>query len=151
MNIQTKYHGILAIDEKKIITFEKGIPGFPRENQFVLLPLTEDELYQVMQSVQTANVAFVVTIPFLFFPDYEFDLDDGVVEQLEVERPEDVQVLTILTVREPFEKTTANLQAPIVINWKNKKGKQVILNDDTYSVRHRLFPTPNKEKGAAKC
>ncbi|WAA09789.1 flagellar assembly protein FliW [Fervidibacillus albus] len=151
MNIQTKYHGELTIDEKNIVIFEKGIPGFPDENRFVFFPLMDDELYTVMQSVQTPNIAFVVIIPFLFFNNYEFDLEDGIVQQLDIERPDDVQIYTILTLRDPFDQTTANLQAPIVINRKNKKGKQVILNSDAYSTRQRLFPSPKLLKGGAGC
>ena len=148
MNIQTKYFGDITIDEKDIITFENGIPGFLDEKRFVILPLADAQIYFVMQSVNTPQLAFVVTNPILFYQDYDFTLDDPVVEQLEIQKPEDVRVFNILTLREPFEKTTVNLQAPIIINKKTNKSNQVILNNESYKTRHPLFhSTPQKVKG----
>jgi flagellar assembly factor FliW len=148
MNIQTKYFNEITIEEKNIIHFEHGIPGFLEEKQFVLLPLTEDNVYYVLQSVQTSELAFVVTNPFLFFKDYDFNLDDATVEQLEIKDATDVAVYSILTLQDPFEKSTANLQAPIIINTKNNHAKQVILNDEKYTTKHPLFKaSPASVKG----
>lgn len=138
MDIETKYHGTQQINEADILQFELGIPGFPEEKEFVLLPLGEDTLL-VMQSVTTPQVGFIITDPFSFFPEYDFKLFDSAVEQLNLEKPEDALVYTILTVQDPFEKTTANLQAPVIINRNNNKAKQVILNDGQYKSRHPLF------------
>lgn len=148
MKVKTKYHGEIAIDEQQIIHFENGLPGFVEEKQFVLLPLTEDQVYLILQSLKTPDVAFVVTNPFFFYQDYEFKLEDGVIERLEIKKPRDVQVLNILTIHEPFEKTTINLQAPIVINTKNNRAKQVILNHELYTTREPLFQKEEiKDKG----
>lgn len=148
MNIQTKYFDEITIEEKDILRFGQGIPGFLEEKQFVLLPLTEDQVYFVLQSVKTPELAFVVTNPFLFFKDYDFVLDEATVEQLNIEKPEDVAVYSILTLQDPFEKTTANLQAPVVVNTKNNQAKQVILNDEKYKTKHSLFKnSPASVKG----
>src|SRR5690606_19266091 len=103
MNIQTKYFGEITIEESDILFFANGIPGFLQEKKFIILPLTDDQIYFVMQSIQTPTLAFVVTDPFLFFKDYDFKLDDTVVEQLEIKKPSDVKVLNILTLQDPFE------------------------------------------------
>lgn len=148
MKIKTKYHGEITIDERQIIHFENGLPGFLEEKQFIILPLTDNQIYLILQSIQTPEIAFVITNPFFFYKDYEFKLEDGVVEQLGIKEPGDVQVLNILTIHDPFEKTTINLQAPIIINTKNNRAKQVILNYDHYTTREPLFQkTEVKEKG----
>lgn len=139
MNIQTKYFNEVSINEKDILQFENGVPGFLEEKEFVLLPLTEDNVYFVLQSVQTVELAFVVTNPFLFFKDYDFKLDEAIVEQLNIKQSNDVAVYSILTLQDPFENTTANLQAPVIVNVKNNKAKQVILNDENYKTKHPLF------------
>ena len=148
MNIQTKYFNEITIEEKDILHFEHGIPGFLEEKQFLLLPLTEDHVYYVLQSVQTSELAFVVTNPFLFFKEYDFELDDATVEQLEIKDATEVVVYSILTLQDPFENTTANLQAPVIINTKNNEAKQVILNDEKYTTKHPLFKqSPASVKG----
>ncbi|CAH0344851.1 flagellar assembly protein FliW [Bacillus sp. CECT 9360] len=139
MNILTKYSGKVEIDEKKILKFEKGIPGFPEEKQFIILPLSEDDILQIMQSVKTPELAFVITNPFHFFKDYDFSLDDASIEQLKLDAPEQVEVFNILTAQDPFRKTTANLQSPVIINKSNQLAKQVILNNPAFTTKHRIF------------
>ncbi|MGV2939773.1 flagellar assembly protein FliW [Mesobacillus sp. LC4] len=139
MKLNTKYHNEVEIREEEILHFEKGIPGFPDEMKFVILPLNEDGSFSVLQSVETTELAFVIASPFSFFQDYDFKLEDSVVEELELRSENDVTVYSILTVQDPFEKTTANLQAPVIINKTTNKAKQVILVDEKYKTKHNLF------------
>ncbi|MGG7619644.1 flagellar assembly protein FliW [Bacillus coreaensis] len=139
MQLQTKYHGLIEITEEQVLTFEHGIPGFIDEEKFIILPLEQDETFMILQSVSTAGLAFVLINPFHYFPDYDFSLDDNAIYQLKLSSPDDIIVYTILTIHDPFENTTANLQAPVIINSKNKLGKQVILNDTKYTSRHKII------------
>ncbi|WP_099354876.1 flagellar assembly protein FliW [Fredinandcohnia onubensis] len=147
MKIETKYHGEIHIEEKDIITFANGIPGFLVEKKFIFLPFGEDTGISIMQSVNNAKLAFVVTNPFLFLKEYDFTIDDQVVEQLQLESEKDVTVYVILTVQDPFEKTTANMQAPVIINSKKQLAKQVILTNTSYQTKHSIF---EKRKVSAK-
>ncbi len=139
MELQTKYHGTIEMEESNYIHFSNGIPGFQEEHQFVVLPLEEDETFYIMQSVNTSTLAFVMVNPFTYYPNYDFNLDESIVESLQIKTPEDVLVYSILTIQDPFENTTVNLQAPIIINSKNHMGKQIILNNEKYLTRHKLM------------
>ncbi|URT70524.1 flagellar assembly protein FliW [Cytobacillus firmus] len=143
MNIQTKFHGEQEINKDDIIYFPSGIPGFLDEKEFYILPLEGTELF-VMQSVKTIEVVFIVTDPFVLFPQYEFDLPEEALEKLEIQSDKDVATFTILTVKDPFEETTANLQAPLVINQTKKIGKQIILNQTPYQTKHKIM-TPQEQ------
>ncbi|MCA1320516.1 flagellar assembly protein FliW [Bacillus tianshenii] len=139
MKIETKYHGVMEVAEQDIVTFANGIPGFNEEKQFTVIPFSEDGMFQILQSANTPELGFVITNPFAFFPDYDFKLEDQTVEALELNAPDDVEVFTVLTVQEPFTRTTANLQAPVVINRRENLGKQVILTGSSYLTKHKLF------------
>lgn len=139
MEVQTKFHGVVELTEKDILSFESGIPGFPEEDKFSVLPIEEDGLFMILQSLKEPALAFVVVNPFHYFPEYDFTLEDKVVEKLRVESPDDVLVYSILSVREPFEETTVNLQAPIIINSRKALGKQVVLNNEKYKTRHKIL------------
>ncbi|WHY61438.1 flagellar assembly protein FliW [Cytobacillus firmus] len=143
MNILTKFHGEQVINREDIIKFPTGIPGFFEEKEFYIFPLEGTELF-VLQSVKTTEIAFIVTDPFVLFPQYEFDLPEEAIEKLEIQLDKDVATFTILTVREPFRETTANLQAPIVINQTKKLGKQVILSQTPYQTKHKIM-TPQEQ------
>jgi flagellar assembly factor FliW len=144
MNINTKYHGNIDVKDDNVLNFEQGIPGFADEKKFVLLPLPENDWFHILQSVFTPQLGFVVTDPFLFTKEYDFELDQGTVDLLEFTAEKDVKVLTILTMKEILNESTANLQAPILINLANNKAKQVILNDPNYQTKHLIFAQPEQ-------
>lgn len=139
MKINTKYHGEIEIKKEEIISFPSGVPGFLEEKSFIIIPFTEDGLLQILQSVITPGLGFVVTNPFHFFPDYDFELEEDSVGKLQIESEKEITVLSILNVHEDFKQTTANLQAPVVINDKKQIGKQVILTKTPYITKHHIF------------
>jgi len=137
MNIETKYFGSMLVDENKVIHFVKGLPGFQDEKKFVLIDFPDNPLFQILQSTVTAYVAFVVASPYHFREEYTFDLGEQTKEELTIKTADHVKVLSILTLRKPFEKSTINLQAPIIINVDALKAQQIILTDD-FSARTPL-------------
>ncbi|MGC9932990.1 flagellar assembly protein FliW [Priestia aryabhattai] len=139
MKISTSYHGDIEIDNQQILTFNQGIPGFLEETEFVILPLPEAEAFQVLQSIQTKEVAFIITDPFQFFLDYDFQLEPQEIEKLQLQQAEDAAVYVLLTMSDSVEKITANLQAPVIINTKQQLAKQVILMNTAYETKHRIF------------
>lgn len=140
MKIQTKYFGEMEIDRSKQIQFANGLPGFNEETEFVLLDMPNAPLFQVLQSVKTDYVAFITANPHALYPDYSFRLDDKTKEQLDIKSEKEVVVLSIITLKQPFEKSTMNLKAPIIINSREKLGKQYILNTDEYSSTASIKP-----------
>ncbi|MFX3675300.1 MAG: flagellar assembly protein FliW [Paenisporosarcina sp.] len=137
MNIQTAFLGEVTIEESQVLHFEHGLPGFEEENKFTIIPLEESSIYQVLQSVQTPQIAFITVNPFAF-TNYSFDLDESTVHTLEIRSEEDVAILSIVTVKEPFSDSTLNLKAPIVINTKTQKAKQTILENSEFPIRHPI-------------
>ena len=144
--------GDLEIDEKDIIKFPNGLPGFPEEQEFILLPYQENSPFVFLQAVHEAHLAFLLTDPFAFFTDYEFKLEDNLVQDLELSTENLPQIFTIVTVPEDVEKMTANLLAPVIINTQTRQGIQIVLEDVSYTTKHRLFPQgfPRKDGKGGK-
>lgn len=117
--------------------FEDGIPGFSHLQFFQLMQEEESPFY-LIQSIEEANVGFWSVDPFSFFPAYKFELSNVAKEALRVEDQSQLAVFTIVTLREN-NPATVNLKAPIVVNLSNRMGRQVILQEDTYSIRQPLF------------
>jgi flagellar assembly factor FliW len=141
MILSTKNFGDIEIDEDKIISFPEGIPGFEDENKFVIISNPDEENpFHWLQSVNTPGLAFVIINPFLILKDYSLELPSSAVEKLELGSEDDAAVYSIAVVPEKIENITINLLGPIVINWKKKIGGQVILDDEKYSTKYRVFP-----------
>ncbi|WP_077307523.1 flagellar assembly protein FliW [Terribacillus halophilus] len=129
MNIETKYFGNMKVDEEKIIQFEKGLPGFREEKAFVLIDFPDNPVFQILQSTNTSHVAFVVANPYHFYQDFAFEIDNQSKDNLSITKKEQVMVLSILTLRDPFVGSTINLQAPLIINVDSLRGQQLILTE----------------------
>lgn len=145
MKIQSKYLDVVTIDKSKIIQFHSGIPGFLEETEFILLDLPGNPVFQTLQSINNPELAFIVTSPYNFYPDYEFKLNNQLLEKLQIKEKEEVVVLTIVTLVSPFKSSTINLKAPIIINSNRKLGKQHILNEENYPTKALITP-PDAEK-----
>lgn len=139
MKIQTRYHGEIETNENVIWHFESGIPGFQEEKNFILLPLADEEVFSILQSVSNKSIAFVVAPPFSFYESYDFVIDEATISLLDIKENQEVIALSVLTLANTFEDSTANLQAPILLNKRNKKGKQIILHDSSYGTKHPIL------------
>lgn len=144
MHVQTAYFGEIEIDSDNILNFQFGLPGFEKENEFILLPLEKNSVFQVLQSVQTTALAFVITNPYEITTNYSFDLEEATIHALDIKDEKEVAVFGIVSLKETIAKSTVNLKAPILLNTTNKKAKQVILNNEDYSIRH-LISSESKE------
>ncbi|ARF15075.1 flagellar assembly protein FliW [Sporosarcina ureae] len=138
MRIETKFHATIEIDPAEKWYFPKGIPGFENETDFVLLPIEGSDSLQVLQSTKQQEVAFIVASPYTLVTDYTFELDHATIDLLDISQPEEIMVLGILSMKQPYHQSTINLQAPLIFQVLNKKAKQMILNDPRFTVRHPL-------------
>ena len=146
--IYTSRFGEIEVDEEKIVHFKDGIPAFEDEHEFIILPYEEESPYYFMQSLKSPDLAFLLTIPFLFFNDYSFEIDDETIKELDIKNQDDVFYYSMITIPNGSVRyMTANLLAPIVINGENMKAKQVVLEKSQYTTKHRLFPESAKKEG----
>ena len=139
--VNTLRFGDIEVEEEKILHFKNGIPAFEEEHEFLLIPYEEDSPILFMQSLKSPDLAFLVTNPFIFFPDYSFEIGDEATDALGIKSQEDLLIYAILTV--PYgdvKKMTANLMAPVIINSKNNKSMQLVLDKSPYKTKHPLFP-----------
>lgn len=119
------------------IFFKKGLPGFNELREFSIRDLESNPKFKIMQSQE--QISFVTVSPFEIYNDYEIDLNDETIKELEIKNPNDVLVLSILTLGKTLNESTMNLKAPIVINIKNNSGKQMILQSENYETKHPLI------------
>ncbi len=139
MLLKTKHFGDIEIDENKIVTFNDGIPGFDELKRFVVLYSgDENSPFRWLQCVDDGEIVFAVINPFMVVTDYDIEIPEEVISNLDIKSLEDVMVLSIVVVPDDINKMTMNLKAPIIINTKNNRGMQVILDTDRYSVRHYI-------------
>lgn len=153
MLLKTKHFGEIEIEEKNILRFDNGLPGFEPCKRYILLE-NEDQAspFRWLQCVDRPEVAFAVADPFPIVKDYDFELDDESAKRLGIEKSGDVAVYVIVVVPEDLKKTSMNLKAPLIINSRNKRGGQIILDTGKYTVRHYISDELRRQEvGAHAC
>ncbi len=140
MRVHTKPYGIINVDERQKIYFPFGILGFENLKDYVLIDALQQPFYW-LQSLDIPEIAFVLLKPEIFMPDYKLEVSKDELEEIDlsVVNNEEILVLTIVTIPEKQEKMTANLQGPIVINKKNKTGRQAISLNSKWHIKHSIL------------
>lgn len=140
MKLHASSFGEIEIDEEEVLTFPEGIPGFEQYKKFIVINNPDEENpFDWLQSVDNEDLAFVIINPFFVYPDYDITIPGSAIEKLKIKDETDVFVYTIVVVPENLEDMTTNLSGPIIINGKEKLGKQVILEDNRYTTKHYIF------------
>ncbi|MDD7268283.1 MAG: flagellar assembly protein FliW [Treponema sp.] len=138
MEIMTKAKGKMDISEENLLTIPEGLFGFEEYTKFALVD-SDYEPFIWLQSTENPNLAFLIVDPFLISSIYETDIDDDTLAKIGITKPEDIIIMTIVTVPNNGAPITANFQGPIVINKKNHQCMQVILNDNRWSTKVNII------------
>ena len=145
MEVLVKGVGIKDVSEEQIITLRDGFFGFDEFHDFALIN-SEVPPFFWLASVDEKGPTFVLIDPFIFRPDYEIDLNDEVLEQLELKSHTDALIFALVTVSSPEIPPTANLQGPLVINRKNKKAIQVVAGGQWKTKHDIMAELESREK-----
>lgn len=148
MIIQSQRIGTVEVQEEKLISIPEGLLGFPQLKTFFLAddPADVEMPLKWLVPIENPEILFLVTDPGIFFKDYVFDLPSEDQKALKVTSEDEVSVIVVLTVPADPKQITANLRGPLVINWKTRVGRQVILKDSPYEVKHYIFTPETREK-----
>ncbi len=137
MDIESTRFGLLTVDDDRIIDFPRGLLGFPEHRQFALIQTGEENYFFWLQSVDDANLAFVITDPSIFFKEYGFSLKDETQEELGLTDEAHLQVFVICN--KVGDWLTGNLQGPLVVNAQNRQAQQIVLNEKKWTTRQPLL------------
>ena len=150
MKIKTTRFGTINIEEGKVITMPLGMLGFSDKKRFVILQHKENSPFFWYQSVDDPTLAFVITSPFFFKPDYEIDIDDVLSEMSWNEDVEKNNLELYVIVNIPKgspDKMTANLIGPVLINNKAHQAVQMVLSNSPYTHKFPLVTRSSSASG----
>jgi flagellar assembly factor FliW len=137
MEIQTSRFGRLEVADDRIMTFPRGLLGFPDRTQFALIQTSEENYFFWLQCTQDPNLAFVITDPSTFFKDYEVPIREELQTELSLNDLAAAQVFVICN--KVGEWLTGNLLGPIVVNVENRLAQQVVLTEKKWTTRQPLM------------
>lgn len=131
----------IEVSAEQIFAFDPPLGGFEELRRYALISDGDDSPVEWLQSVEDENVALPLLEPFLFEPDYGFEMADHDAAELGMETPEDAFVRCVLTLREEPQDITANLLAPIVFCRRTHLARQIVLQESEFPLRRPVFST----------
>jgi flagellar assembly factor FliW len=142
LKVDTTRFGSITVDKQKIITMPFGMLGFPDEKRYAIVQHKENSPFFWYQSVDDPSLAFVITSPFFFVPDYSVPLDDAIKQMSwddeKIEEKVELYVVVNIPNGSP-NKMTANLIGPILINTDTFQALQMVVTDSPYSHKFPLL------------
>jgi flagellar assembly factor FliW len=120
----------------------EGLIGLPDFKRFQLIVDPESLPFVVLHSLEGDSIQIPALEPVGFVENYKLNINDEDAELLGLKgQDSNPLILNVATIKsfEP-QKVTLNLAAPIIINRRNRVGKQVLLtNYQDYSTAHVLI------------
>lgn len=153
MHVNTRIFGEIEIEEEKIITFEKGIIGFPEMKRFTLIHDEEEGAnagIRYLQSLDEPAFAMPVMDPLVVAPDYNPEVEDELLKPLGEINPDSLFVLVTVSVPKEIEKITVNLQAPLIFNADERKAVQIIVEGSEYKIKFPIYDILQERKKKAE-
>lgn len=139
MKLKTKNFGIIEYNNEDVLHFEDGILGFEGLHDYILLSSDEDTPFKWLQSLDNIDIVFVIIDPRIIIPDYTINVTADTLKSLEIDDVKHTLTYVIVVIPEKIEKMTADMKAPIIINAKNNKAMQIILEDDRYDIKYPIL------------
>lgn len=129
----------LVYSKEDTLAFPSGIPGFESSRKFVIVTVPEYTPFEWMVCVDRTQLKFAIINPLIFEPTYSPSLHKEQLLDLKIEKPEDILMYTIVTVKDNPLESTANLVGPLIINRVKRIGKQIIVDDSQYTTREPII------------
>ena len=146
MEIETTRFGIIDLtNDIKIFAFAEGLLGFSDQSRYVVLDNPSGGVFQWLQSTEIPELAFVICDPLTFMSDYQAPITRSDLEKVGAKDLDDIIIRCIITVPDNPQEMTANLQGPLIFNFKKKFGRQLVLPDELgFSTVHSIIPKAQK-------
>ena len=144
MELVTKARGKITVTSEQLIDIPEGLFGFEKYTKYAIVD-SDYEPFLWLQSCEEPDLAFLIVDPFLICSYYETDIDDELLAKIGITKPEDIIIMTIVTIPHDGSPITANFQGPIVINKKNRKCMQAIINDNRWSTKVDIVKALSKK------
>jgi flagellar assembly factor FliW len=141
MLLERTRFGIIEYTQSDVVTFLKGLIGFPHCKNFLLLHHRPESVFRWLQSIEEPSLAFLIVDPLAYVPNYAPPIHTEDATELSLQEDTPILIFTMVTIpRGKPQDMTLNLAGPLLINGVTRQAKQIIIEDEAFSIKHRVLP-----------
>lgn len=119
--------------------FPEGIIGFEAHKEYRIVSEKSKEPFFWLQSQTDSEINFIIIDPLEFKADYKPLVSAQDLEALKINNIEECLCYVIICVPQGSDQISANLLAPIMINKQDNICRQVVLQEQDYSIQHLVL------------
>ncbi len=139
-SIETTRFGTVTYSAKDEVNFEDGLLGFPACKNYVILQHKENSPFRWLQSVDNTDLAFLVVDPSYYLLDYCPTINPIDAKKLDiVDATKSILYVIVNIPKGKPKEMTVNLLGPIIVNTETGRARQCVVEDEKYTVKHRVF------------
>jgi flagellar assembly factor FliW len=128
----------IEVNVDKLIHFDFGLPGFEELKKFTILDIEEYNPFLLLHSVEDQNIAMIVLSAGQLDLEDDLHIPEHMLKELKEEDEHELDVYLILKIMDSGKQITANTKAPVLINFQNQKGRQIILENEKLSMDYPI-------------
>ena len=121
------------------MVFPDGIIGFEDHKDYRVVKEKSKEPFLWLQSEGDSEINFIIIDPLEFKHDYKPVLSAADKTALKISSVEECQCYVIICVHQGSVQISANLLAPLMVNKEKNISRQVVLQEQDYSVQYLVL------------
>lgn len=140
VRVESRRFGVFDVPDATILHFPQGLVGFPQLRRYVVLEHRPGSPFKWLLSVDDPDLAFAVAHPGELVADYQPPLD--LAARLLETDPAQVALFVLVTIPSDPTRMTVNLMAPVVVDLRTRRARQIVLDDPRCAPDHPVVPRP---------
>lgn len=137
MKMENHILGDIDIMEDEILFFPNGIFGFEDYKRFVIMPDKDHSPFCWLLSLDEKNFGIPLVNPYSLVKEFKKEFPSALTEELKDSNTK-YEVFCVVNLHGSDGSATVNLKGPILVDFINKVGKQIILTADILSITYPL-------------
>lgn len=129
MKFSSLHFGELEYEQDYILNFPSGLIGFEGNKKFIIVNDEDAQPFRWLVSLEDDSLSFSLLDPDLLVDGYSG----------KVKTSDDTTIFVVASLNEDAKKSTVNLRSPILIDNQTRICRQVIMDDESYSLQYPLL------------
>ena len=127
LHVRSRRFGSFEIAAGAMVDLPQGLVGFPQLRRYVVLDHRPGSPFKWLLAIDDPELAFAVANPCELVAGYEPPLE--LAARLLETDPNEVALLVIVTIPSDPTLMTVNLMAPLVVDLRTRRARQIVLDD----------------------
>ena len=138
IQVRSQRFGTFDVPRESVLHLPQGLIGFPSHPRWVILDHRPGSPFKWLLSIEDPELAFAVANPGELVADYQPPIE--LAARLLDTDPAEIALFVVVTIPSDPTRMTVNLMAPVVVDVRTRRARQIVLDDPRCPPDHLVVP-----------